>query len=292
VDDLLWVEAQDGDAFRRGLLRYGEGYVATEDADRIAKPVLEGYVLRTDHIVLRTNVAFARARDLAQLAEDHVTRVLEALGAPLDLRFPADPIPVVVASRCPEFRALLVERVAPGVEWGAFYQAVDGTVYACDERKAEGGLPVAADLRHELTHAILDLGRPERGRRALFARPHFWAWEGIAMWSESLGDPAGSGAGEERIARFKRRLAWNELVPVEQLAGLTQDQFVGRHYDEAASLMTWLLDGSDGARRAGTLALVSRVMDGQAEIGDFERLVGISLPEAQRLWLASLGHAQ
>lgn len=289
-DGLLWVEARDAEAFRAGRLRLGDGTVPFAEADRVPKSADGGYALRTDHLLLRTNVAFARARELAALAEAHVARVLEVYGPALDLRLPEDPLRLVVASRRAEFGRLLQQKVADPVEWGAFYDAKDGVVYASDEPLGQGGVGVVADLRHELTHAILDLGRPEAGRARMFLRPHFWIWEGSALYAEGLGDPAGARAGSERFARFQRRLAWGEAVPLATLLALGQDAFVGRHYDQTASFMLWLLDGDGGARRAPTLALLSRVMDGDGATGDFERILGMSAQDAEARWLASLGH--
>jgi hypothetical protein len=291
VGDLLWLEARDAAAWERGLIRSGDGYLSVAAADAAVKSPFEGYLLRTDHLVLSTNVSLARARELAQVAETHVGRVFAAMGEPLDLRYPADPIPMVVAARCAEFQCLLRERVALPVDWGAFYLALDGTVYACEERSDAGDLSVAADLRHELTHGILDLGRPERGRDAMYTRPHFWAWEAIALWSEHLGEAADQRARSPRLERFRRRLAWGELVPLSELFRLPQSSFVGRHYDQTAAFTEWLMDVDGGARRAGMLALVRRVMHGEAEVCDFDCLIGMSPPEAERRWLASLGHA-
>jgi len=289
-DGLLWVEARDAEAFRAGRLRLGDGYVPFAEADRVPKSAEGGYVLRTDHVFLRTNVPFARARELAALAETHVGRVIEVYGHALDLRLPEDPLRLVVASKRVEFSRLLQEKVADPVDWGAFYEAKDGVVYASDEPLGQGGVGVVADLRHEMTHAILDLGRPESGRARMFTRPHFWIWEGSALYAEGLGDPADARAGHERFARFQRRLAWGEAIPLATLFALGQNAFAGRHYDETASFMRWLLDGEGGVRRVAALSLLSHVMDGNGATGDFERIVGLSEAEAETRWLASLGH--
>ena len=288
VDGLLWVETSDLDAWNRGEVRLGSGYASFAQADRVPKSPEEGYVLRTDHLVLRTDAPFARARELARLSEEHIDRVLAVYGEPLDLRLPADPLRIVVAAQRADFTRLLAARVPAPVDWGAFYEAADGTVYASDERRERGGLSGVADLRHELTHAILDLGRPESGRARMFVRPHFWVWEGAAIWTEGLGDPPDARQGRERFARFQRRFAWGDVVPLPELFPLGQDAFLGRHYDEVAALMSWLFSVDAGARRPGVLALLLRVMDGVAELGDFERLVGMSPEEADRRWRASL----
>jgi hypothetical protein len=290
LEDGLWIEVEHADAFRRGLLWTGTRYAPPSETDPTVGAARESYVLRTDHVVLRTNVPFARARALAVEVEAHVDRVVAAFGEALDLRLPADPLPVVVASRRSEFERLLAHRVASPVSWGAFYSPDDGTVYACEQRRAEGGLPVVVDLRHETTHAVLDLGRPSGARSAMFARPHFWLWEGVAVHSEGFGDPPEARATSERASRLKRRLAWGERPSVDDLVRRTQAHFEGRHYDQAGSLATWLLEAEGGRRRAGTLALLARAMDGLAEESDLQRLVGLSSAEAQSGWMAALGY--
>jgi hypothetical protein len=288
VDALLWVRSEDADAYRRGLLRCGERMVPIEEADRIEKTPEDGYVLRTDHLTLRTDVGFRRAVDLARIAETHVERLLAVFGGPLDLRTPDDPMRLVVAAHRLDFERILADRVAEPRAWGAFYAAADGAVYACDEPLATGGLSVVADLRHETTHAVLDLGRRDDGRHRMFSRPQFWVWEGVAMWSEGLGDPPGAREGAERLARFRRRLAWGDVTPLSELFVLGQDGFLGRHYDEAASLMNWLMDADQGARRDGLFRLLARAMDGDAERDDFKAMVGLSPEDAERRWKASL----
>jgi hypothetical protein len=288
VDGVLWVESAHADELRRGLLWDGERTLTVAEADALPRTPEKGYVLRTDHVRLETDVPFARARERAAACERHVALVLEELGEALDLRLPADPLRVVLAAKREAFERLLARDVPEGVSWGAFYRAADGTVYACEERRAEGGLPVLADLRHEITHALLDLGRPEDGRAALFGRPQFWAWEAAAVWTESLGDPPGAGAGDERLVRFRRRRAWGEATPVADLLLLTQPEFTGRHYDQTASFVGWLLRADGGSRRAGFHRLLREVMAGRGERDGFEKAIGLSPAEAERRWTASL----
>ena len=288
VEGLLWIERERADAYARGLLWTGGRYSTIAEADALPKSADQGYVLRADHVVLRTNVRFARAKELVRLCEHHLVAVLDAFGEPLDLRLPADPLRIVVAARRDEFARFLHEHVAQEVEWGAFYQAADGAVYASDERRPAGGLSVAADLRHELTHAILDLGRGDAGRGAMFGRPQFWAWEAAAVWSEGLGDPPAEREGRERLARFALRRAAGQTVPLAELFALRQEDFLGRHYDETASFMAWLMDADGGRYRGGFHALLKQVMAGWGESDFFERFVGLPVAEAERRWLASI----
>jgi hypothetical protein len=120
----------------------------------------------------------------------------------------------------------------------------------------------------------------------MFSRPQFWLWEAVAVWTEGLGDPEGARHGAERYDRFRRRLAWGEATPLADLFVLPQAEFRGRHYDQAGSFATWLLEVDGGALRGKTLALLARVMDGQGEVDDVERTLGVSTAELERRWLA------
>jgi hypothetical protein len=292
VDELLWIEAAHAEAFRRGEILLDGRYVPFAQADAAPKSPEAGYVLRTDHLLLRTNVSLQRARTLASEAEAHIGRVLATFGEPLDLRMPEDPLRIVIAAKRTEFQALLARAIPGSVDWNAFYETSRGTVYAADESGGMGGLPLVADLRHEMTHAILDLGRPEAGRSRMYAGPHFWLWEGAALWTESLGDGPGASYGGARFDRFRRRAVWGDVVPLEELFALRQDAFRGRHYDETAAFMAWLLATDGGARRPKVLELLAKVMDGAAEAGDFERLVGFSPADAERRWKATWPRAE
>ena len=288
MDGLLWVEAADARAFAEGRVKTGDRYATFAEADALPKTPADGYALRTDHVLLRTDVAFARARELARLAERHVGAVLGVFGDALDLRLPADPLRIVVAARRTGYEAMLRQRVASEVAWNAFYEAADGTVYACDELGRNGGLPVALDLDHEMVHALLDLGRADAGRAALFGRPQFWAWEAAAVWAEGLAESSDLRKGAERLARFRRRRAWGEVTPLAELVTLRQDAFVGRHYDETASFMAWLMEADGRRHRKGFLALLVEVMGGFGEVGSFERHLGLSPEDAQHRWLLAL----
>jgi hypothetical protein len=237
---------------------------------------------------VRTNVRFDRARSLAAVGERQVRAVLARFGEALDLRLPADPIPVVVAATRGEYGQLLGEGGGAPPAWGAFYRSSDGTVVACDEPAPSGALPLVADLRHELAHAVIDLGREDPGRPAMFHRAHFWVWEAAAVWSESFGDPPGHAENRARLDRFRARLARGETTPLGTLATLPQERLEGRHYDQLASFAAWLLDADGGTRRAGFARLLSTVAAGRAEAGEFERAIGLSIEEAERRWLAAV----
>jgi hypothetical protein len=289
VDGFLWIEARDLDAFRAGKVFDGRAYVPFAEALPPGVRANEGFRLRTDHVTLQSNLAWDRAKIVAREAQSHVVRLVGAYGDLLGLRLPADPLPVVVYGSRVEFEGVLSHLVADPVGWGAFYDARSGVVHVSAEPAASGALPWRADLRHEMTHQILDLSRPPSRRAVAVSAPWFWLWEGIAVWFEGLGDPPGVDTGRDRIIRYQVRHARQESTPLTTLIQLSQAEFQGRHYDQTASFMRFLLDDRNPRRRDNVLALVAGMLHGRMPAERLEQATGATLPELEREWLATVG---
>jgi hypothetical protein len=294
VDDLLWIDARDLEAYRRGEVFDGREYRPFDRALAAGVAADAGFHLRTDHVALRTNVAWRDAVGLAREADQHVRRLVAAWGETLDLRLPADPLPVVVCRTRAEFDRRLRGAVAGARDWNAFYEAREGAVFVSAEPAPAGALPLLADLRHEMTHQVLDLSRPPHDRGTAFGPGWFWLWEGIAIHAEGLGDEPGREQGRMRLERFHRRLAWDQQVPLPALVALPQAEFEGRHYDQVASVMRYLLVDADPAIRERTMATVAGLLrPGALHSGPaappFEAALGLSPQELERAWLRSLG---
>ncbi len=286
VDGLFWVPREEAGSWGRGLVLVNDAWTPAGEAPALATSAADGYLVRTDHVSLRTNARWRTGASLARAAEDHVRRVFAAWGDALDLRFPDGPLPVVVHARRAELVRALAGALPEGPAYGAFYDARTGVVHVCVEPAPEGALPVVADLRHELTHQILDLS----SRRSGLATPpphHLWLWEGFAVASETLGDTAGEDAGGLRRARLSLRARRGELEPLSRLFRLAPAEFEGRHYDEAGALVSFLLaDGVPGGRRA-VLDTLADLLAGHATAGDFVGRLGTAPAELERRWRAS-----
>ena len=288
VDGLLWIESRDVDAYRRGQVFDGSRYVPLTCALPPGVVATGGFRLRTDHVTMQTNLAWCRAKIVAREAEAHAVRLVSAYGDILGLRLPADPLPVVVYATRLEFEGVLGGLVHDPVGWGAFYDSCSGVVHVSAEPAARGALPWQADLRHEMTHQILDLSRPPERRIPAIQPPWFWLWEGIAIWFEGLGDPPGADTGRDRIRRFQVRHARQETTPLATLLELPQSRYEGRHYDQTGSFMRFLLDDRCPARRDHVLSLVARMLAGTLT-ADLEGELGMRVPDLERAWLATVG---
>ena len=284
VDDLLWIDRSDADAYGRGLVSDGQSYVPRVRALPPNVPAREGFVLRTNHVSLQTNVAWDDAVAVAREAEGHVQRLIGTFGEALDLRMPDGPLRVLVMATRTEFQSTLRGLVHGHVSWGAFYDARSGIVYMSLEAAPSGALPWQADLRHEMTHQILDLSRGPSRRGGAFRAPWFWLWEGFAIWTETLGDPPGVDRGAARLTRFRRRNAWGEAVSLQELFHLTQRGFEGRHYDQTASLMRYLMDPEAPTRRMATLDVLARLLRGPLSESALTRALGTDVAGLEAAW--------
>ena len=244
----------------------------------------KGERLRTAHVAIQSDATPEDGLRVARLAEAHTRTLVSTFGDALDLRLPYEPLPLVVHARRSAFQEAL-QRAAPGHPgWGAFYDARTGAVHVCIEPAPSGSLPLQADVRHEMTHQILDLSTPMRGRSKIFTGGYLWLWEGFAAWSEGLGDPAGTDTRAPRRRRFESRRARREVASLPTLFGLDQHGFEGRHYDQSAVLVTFLLrDGVAGGRRA-VLHNLRDLLRGSALPDDFERGLGMSATQLDAAW--------
>jgi hypothetical protein len=285
VDDLLWIAQGDVDAYRQGLVHDGSRYVSVRSPLPPGTPAARGYRLRADHVALHTNAAWDRAKVVAREAEAHVQRLVSQYGEALDLRLPQGPLKLIVSASRRELETTLAGLVHHPVGWGAFYDARSGNVYMSLEAATRGALPWQADLRHEMTHQVLDLSRRAGRRGRTFSAPWFWLWEGIAIGSEGLGGRLGS----QRAERFRKRYANGEWTRLADLVRLDAGAFEGRHYDQTASLMDYLLDPSRPNLRSATLSIVRDLLHGPVPADALERRGGLDLATLEARWQQTVG---
>ncbi len=285
VDDLLWMTSAEAAIVASGAVPSAAGPLPPDAVFPAETTVESGFVLRTDHVLLRTNVSWNVAIEVAREAESHVLRLFATWGERLDLRFPADPLHVLLFAGRDEFSRHLAHRVAEPVGWGAFYDASTGIVNVCMEPAPRGALPWVSDLRHEMTHQIVDLSRAPRRRGRAFAVPWFWLWEGIAIESERLGDPPDRPSNAARLGRFRRRLRMGQWAPLRDLAVRDGREFEGRHYDQTATWMAVLLDPADPARADRVLDAVRALVHGETP-PSLTALLGTSIEAHEAEWLA------
>ena len=74
------------------------------------------------------------------------------------------------------------------------------------------------------------------------------------------------------------------MTDLPTLFALDQDRFEGRHYDQSAVLVTFLMaDGVEGGRRA-VLATLRDLLRGRARPGDLERGISMTAATLEAAW--------
>lgn len=274
VEGLLWLRGEEAPAWPPG----GVGLLAPQGTAPGT-----GLTLRTDHVLLETDLAPDRALPLARVAQAQVESLLERYGDALDLRLPAEPLRVIVFARRRHFEAALGASIPEPTGWNAYYDARDGAVRVCAEPSRVAPMPLLADLKHELTHAVVDLGAPAPvPHLRILGGLHFWLWEGFAVYAETLGESPDMGSWPTRWQRFWARAGAGQAVPLETFFGLDQPRFEGRHYDQAATVMRFLME--DPLLGPRTVALLRRLIRGDVLRRDVARELGVPVAELERRW--------
>jgi hypothetical protein len=274
VEGLLWIPAAQLSAWKPS----GRGLPPPESGETVA--------LRSDHVLLTTDLSVETALPLVALAQRHVEALMAAYGEALDLRLPSEPLPVNVHARRAAFEAALRERVGEAPAWNAWYDAERGAVEVAHEAAGEGALPVTADVKHELTHAVLDLsafGPVPHARIA--AGLHLWLWEGVAIHAEGLGEAGGGAAATLRRERRRAREARDGPLALATLLALDQAALEGRHYDALGDLFGFLQ--ADAALGPRTLDLLRRLLRGDVLTNDAGREWGVPVADVERRWRAA-----
>ena len=285
VTDLLFVRRADAAAWRRGLVATSRGLQPRKVPPAPGIPAEAGYRLRTAHVLLRTNAPWPQAVRVATLAEQHVRHLFDALGEDLDLGLGDRPLDVVAHATREDYRTELALALPGHHGWAAWYDDRHQRVHACLEPAAAGGLPFGADLRHEMTHQVLDRAAARIDRRGLSEGRGLWLWEGIAVWAETLGDGPGEDTRAPRRATFLRRAKQRELTPLAQVVRLPQREFLGRHYDQVGLLFDHLMADAVPGGRDALLATLRDMLGGTLEGDPFPERLGLGYAALERHWL-------
>lgn len=225
--------------------------------------------------------------EVARRAQAHVEMLVRTYGDALDLRLPTEPLPVFVHATRASFAEALASITPSHPGWGAFYDSLRGTVHVSVEPAPRASLPLLADLRHEMTHQILDLSTPPIDRFRIFRGEGLWLWEGFAAACEALGDAPGEDTDRLRRERFTLRRDRGEAAPLSVLFHLDQTSFQGRHYDQCAVLTTWLLNDGMPGSRAAVLSALADILRGRMSANALERKLGQDAASIERAWRAT-----
>ncbi len=304
-----WIKTDEVPKYDQGLRPYGSKWItAAEDAERHAS-IDRGWVVRTEHFLVTTDVDRAAAADLAVRLEALYQLWRQCFGefaiTPVELKARLDgkdaggqsrkPFRVIYHRNRDQYNAALVRRQPQiAMTLGIYFDADRESHFFAGKDQDPG------TLAHEAVHQFFYESAPKPTRH-LAVTANAWAVEGAACYFESLTERKQSAGGQSftiglptagRLpAARHRRVVDNYYVPLATLSalGVTDLQHrddVARLYSQSAGLASFFMDAENGKYRKPFRELLTLVYAGRDSADKLSLLTGRSYDELDREYLA------
>jgi hypothetical protein len=297
-----WINAADVPKYEQGQRPWGKSWIsAKEDAERHAT-IERGWVVRTDHFLITTNVDRSAGAELAVRLETLYQLWRQLFGefavTPAELKarldgkdssgFASRPFRVIYHRDRDEYNDALVTRQPQiGITLGIYFDAQRESHFFAGKDQDPG------TIAHEAVHQFFYESAP-RPTRQLAATANAWAVEGAACYFESLveweasaGGPTftiGSPEAGRLPAARHRRVIDDYYVPLAELSGLgitelQHRQDLPRLYSQSAGLASFFMDYQGGRYRKPFRELLAVIYSGRDSADKLASLAGRSFPE-------------
>lgn len=299
-----WVKSDELSKFAQGLRPSRGQWVSSDEDARQHARLDRGWTVRTDHVMVTTNIDRAAGAELATRLEAlfQVWRQLfgEFDAAPRDLQarldgkdaagFTPKPFHVMYHRNRPEYNDAL-RRWQPQIEQtlGIYFDSRRESHFFAGADQDPG------TVAHEAVHQFFYESAP-RATRNLAATANVWAVEGAACYFESL-TPAADGAyaigaadaGRLQAARHRRTVD-NYYVPLAELTALGMTDLqerpdLARLYSQSAGLASFFIDGHGGRYRDAFRKLLAEIYAGRDEPDTLAKVAGASYEQLDREYL-------
>jgi hypothetical protein len=296
-----WVKASDLPKYEQGLRPSRGRWVSAEEDARQHAKISGGWSVRTDHVLVTTNIDRAAAAELATRLEGlyQIWRQLfgefaatpEELQARLDGKegagFTPKPFRVVYYRDRAEYNAAL-RRIQPQIEstLGIYFDSRKQSHFFAGEDQDMGV------IAHEAVHQFF-YESARKPTRHLAATANVWAVEGVACYFETLMPVApntftlgGADAGRLQAARHRRTVD-NYYVPLAELCALGMIELQARPdlpklYSQSAGLASFLIDGQNGRYRPAFRELLAAIYAGRDTADTLAEAAGVSYAQLDR----------
>jgi hypothetical protein len=286
VEGQGWFPKAEAEKRQKGLLLFGGKWLPAADVEKKRKRWSDAWEVNGLRFTVRSNHSLAAAQQVLGWAED-MYEVLMRETAPV-LKPPSDlkPMPVYLFATKEDFDAHVRDSHPGGVSPGVigFYANEDHAAHFW-YREDPGTTPLQAVVEHECCHQALDHWVSWQNEPTL--RPHFWIFEGVARWFESVENRDGKLlAGSPKHPPFlaaKSRLAKGKAIPLAELVQLTQRDMTD-HYDQAAGITHFFMTVGDAKYRDRFLKYCAVVLAGEANGKTFKDAFGEDPEEFEMAW--------
>jgi hypothetical protein len=116
-------------------------------------------------------------------------------------------------------------------------------------------------------------------------RPHFWAWEGMASWFETLENRDGKllpgRRSHVRLKLARQEAEQGKWIPLTEFV-LRDQMKLGRAYQQACALVDFFMTGEGGRHREKFLEFYRVVAAGNAAKDSFRKAMGADIDEFQK----------
>jgi hypothetical protein len=310
-----WIGPMDAPRYEAGERFTNNRWVTAEQDAKGRQEIADGWSIRTDHFLVRTNHSLEAAAELAGRLErlhqlwrqlfarfylsDREVRELFAGNRPP--RRQRQPMRVYYYRTKSEYVSALAKRQPRIAETLGIYFDVEKEAhfYGSDDQDATLSL---ATLQHEAVHQMFQESRP--AARNIGALANTWIVEGIATYFESLRerrDESGNlyytigeaDAGRLPAAR-ERVLRDNFYVPLSQLTQFGKDELqrqpeLAKLYTQSAGLATFLMDGEAGRFREPLVRYLTEIYAGRDDARTLATVTGVSLEDLDAGYRRFLG---
>jgi hypothetical protein len=312
-EKFAWIAETDAPRYEAGERLVGGRWV-TAAADAARHTNLEnGWIVRTDHFLVRTDHSLEAASELAArlerlhqvwrqlfagfyLSEREVRELFAGRRPP---RRQSQPMRVFYHRDKEAYVAALAKRQPRIAETLGIYFDVDREAHFFAGDDASAGT-----LYHEAVHQMFQELRP--AARRVGSTANFWIIEGVATYFETLREHADDVAGryytigESTAGRLpaarERLLADNYYVPLAELTKWGKDD-VQRHpdlaklYSQSSGLAAFLMDAERGRYREPLVQYLNDVYAGRDNADSLSKAAGMQYAEldaAYRRYMESL----
>lgn len=305
-----WLRPEELARYEVGERRDGRRWLSAEEDAAARTDINDGWTVRTDHFVVRTNHSLeAGARLAAELEglfqvwrqsfagywlKDREVRALFAgersarkRSRPMHVDYHRDKASYVAELRRRQ------PRIAETL--GIYFDDTRSAHFYHSDDPAQADL-LRSTLYHEATHQLFAENGP--GRRGAGREANFWLVEGVACYFELLAPVEGQAAytlGAPAQGRLPSAVAHGPVLPLAELAALGQSDLqrlpdLPAVYAQATGLVAMLRHG-EAADREALVGTLRAVYSGQPDGEELARQTGRAngeLDAAYRRFLANL----
>jgi hypothetical protein len=310
-----WLPESHVERYEKGQRYYRGRWISAEQEAELRRDFKNGWEIRTEHYLVKTNHSLERGVELAAALEDYYQFFFQTFASffntPQQMQqlfsgrttsrrqTVSRPHRVHYFRTRDEYNQTLVRKIPQIAITNGLYYTTDRTAYFFHNAEADN----ESTLFHEATHQLFYESQLRDRRIAEDA--DFWIIEGIACYMESFRRDNGEySVGDPKYARFQaaryRRLVDNYYVPLAKFARMSMVAFqtdpnISKNYSQASGLAHFFMHFEDGRYRDQLIQHLSQLYNANLKlvhVQPLSELTGVPFEELDRQYLEYIKQMQ